>query len=98
MERSVRLGRCLTLIHSEKIEQAASRYEKDGTGRGSSTLFLFIARSNGERNSCLLRCLTEHLLFFFYAGAVYIRTVTPSGTVHVSLNQKGFFLFRSCCE
>ena len=38
------------------------------------------------------------LTIFFYAGAVYIRTVTPSGTAHVSLNQKGYFLFRSCCE
>lgn len=38
------------------------------------------------------------LTIFFYAEAVYIRTVKPSGTAHVSLNQKGYFLFRSCCE
>jgi len=41
---------------------------------------------------------SQNTYYFFYAGAVYIRTVTPSGTAHVSLNQKGFFLFRSCCE
>ena len=61
MERSVRLGGCVTCISSDKMEQVASRRESAGTGRSSSMLFLFIARSNGVRNSCLLRYFAERL-------------------------------------
>lgn len=60
-KRSVRLGRCVTRIRPEKMEQVASRSESAGTGNSSSMLFLFIARPNGERNSCLLCYFTEHL-------------------------------------
>ena len=61
MERSVRLGRSIIRIRSDKMEKVVSRRESAGTGRSSLTLFLLIARSNGERNPCLLRCFTERL-------------------------------------
>ena len=78
MERSVRLGRSITRIRSDKMEKVASRRGSAGTGRSFSTRFLLIARSNEERNPCLLRC-------FPYAEVIYIRTVTPLGKAQASL-------------
>ena len=51
----------VTRIRSDKMEKVPSRRGSAETGRTSSMLFLLIARSNGERNPCLLRCLTERL-------------------------------------